>query len=134
LSRYLLDTNIASHVIRGDQPNLTRRLAALPTSEIAISVITEAELLYGVARRGYPAALTERVRQFLLRVDVLTWDRSAARSCAEFRTSCAAIGITLAPLDLMIAAHAIAADHLLVTRDQAFARAPGPLQTQDWTA
>jgi tRNA(fMet)-specific endonuclease VapC len=73
MSGYLLDTNVASHVIKGDRPEIGRRLASLPMEDIAISAVTESELLFGLARRGYPAALTERVRQFLLRVDVLPW-------------------------------------------------------------
>src|SRR3954469_25399938 len=74
MSGYLLDTNIASHVIRGDRLEISQRLASLPREEIAISAVTEGELLYGLAKRNYPTMLTERVRQFLLRVDVLGWD------------------------------------------------------------
>jgi tRNA(fMet)-specific endonuclease VapC len=131
VSGYLLDTNIASHVIRGDRPEITRRLASLPMAEIAISAVTEGELLYGLARRDYPQALSERVRQFLLRVDVLAWDSDVAQAYADLRASCEARGVTLAPLDMMIAAHALAADCMLVTRDQAFSRAQ--LKTDDWS-
>ena len=60
MSGYLLDTNIASHVIRGDKPRISRRLASLPMDAIAISAVTEGELLYGLARRTYPAALSWR--------------------------------------------------------------------------
>jgi tRNA(fMet)-specific endonuclease VapC len=45
MSGNLLDTNVASHVIRGDRPELPARLTALPMSAIAISAVTEAELL-----------------------------------------------------------------------------------------
>jgi tRNA(fMet)-specific endonuclease VapC len=72
MSGYLLDTNIASHIIKDDGPEIARRLIALPMEDITISVITEAELLYCLSRRNYPPALTERVKQFLLRVDVLS--------------------------------------------------------------
>lgn len=50
MSRYLLDTNIASHVIRGDRPEISRRLAALPMKEIAISAVTEGELFHGLVK------------------------------------------------------------------------------------
>jgi tRNA(fMet)-specific endonuclease VapC len=133
MSGYMLDTNIASHVIRGDRSEITRRLASLPMTEVAISAVTEGELLYGLARRKYPPALSERVRQFLLRVDVRAWDHDVARTYAELRASCEAKGVTLAPLDMMIAAHAVAATAVLVTRDKAFSRASGQLKTEDWT-
>ncbi len=132
MSGYLLDTNIASHVIRGDRPDISRRLASLPMDDIAVSAVTEGELLYGLARRSYPAALTERVRQFLLRVDVLAWDHDVTRAYADLRTACEARGVSLAPLDMMIAAQAVAADAALITNDKAFSRVPDPLRTENW--
>ena len=132
MSGYLLDTNIASHVIRGDRPEISKRLASLPMEEIAISAVTEGELLYGLARRNYPVTLSERVRQFLLRVDVLAWDRDVTRTYADLRASCEATGVSLAPLDMMIAAHAVAAGAVLVTRDKAFSRVPDPLKAENW--
>jgi tRNA(fMet)-specific endonuclease VapC len=132
MSGYLLDTNIASHVIRGDRPWISQRLASLPMEEIAISAVTEGELLYGLARRNYPALLTERVRQFLLRVDVLAWDHEVTRTYADLRAACEARGVPLAPLDMMIASQAVAADAVLVTNDKAFSRVSGPLRTENW--
>lgn len=134
MSAYLLDTSIVSHIIRGDQPDILRKLARLPMEDIAISAMTEGELFYGLARRNYPAALTERVRQFLLRVEVLPWDHDVTRSYGDLRAACEAKGVALAPLDMMIAAHAVAIDVPLVTRDKAFSRVPKPLRTDDWTA
>lgn len=133
MSGYLLDTNIASHIIKGDRPEVLNRLIAQPMRDIAISVVTEAELRYGVARRGHPPALSEKVRQFLLRVEVLDWDRRAARAYAELRAGCEKRGVALAPFDMLIAAHAIAANAILVTRDQAFGHVKGALRIDDWT-
>lgn len=133
MTAYMLDTNVASHVIRGDRPEIGRRLVALPLSDMVISAVTEGALFYGLAKRQWPPALTERVRQFLLRVDVLAWDHDVTRCYGELRASCEAKGIVLAPLDLMIAAHAVAVDAVLVTQDKAFARVPPPLKREDWT-
>ena len=132
MSGYLLDTNVASHVIRGDRPEILARLITLPMSAVAISAVTEAELLNGVARRGHPPALSERVRQFMLRVEVCDWDRRAAAAYAELRVACERRGVSLAPFDLMIAAHAVAEDAVLVTRDKAFTHVPGGLRVEDW--
>lgn len=129
----MLDTNIASHVIKGDRPEILKRLATLPMDEIVISSITEGELLYGLAKRGYPKALSERVRQFLLRVNVLPWDHDVTRTYGDLRAACEAKGTILAPLDMMIAAHAVATVATLVTRDKAFARISEPLKVDDWT-
>ena len=132
MSGYLLDTNIVSHVIRGDRPEISRRLASFPMEEIAISAVTEGELLYGLARRNYPALLTERVHQFLLRVDVLAWDHDVSRTYGDLRAACETRGVSLAPLDMMIAAQAVAANAVLVTNDKAFSRVPDTLRMENW--
>ena len=141
---YLLDTNTASHIIKGDIPRVRERLVAVPLNCIAVSAVTQAELRYGVAKRNHPRGLAARVSEFLARVTVLPWTALAADSYAELRVACEAGGVTLAPLDLMIAAHAksltLAAVQtqdpvILVTRDSAFTRArvAGGLLLEDWT-
>ncbi|MBN8953984.1 MULTISPECIES: type II toxin-antitoxin system VapC family toxin [unclassified Rhizobium] len=133
MTMWMLDTNIASHVIKGDRPEIVSQLAALPMADIVISSVTEGELLYGLAKRGYPKALSERIRQFLLRVDVLQWDHDVTQTYGDLRAACEARGTPLASLDMMIAAHAVAVDAVLVTRDKAFTRISAPLKTDDWT-
>ena len=133
MTMWMLDTNIASHVIKGDRPEIVSQLAALPMADIVISSVTEGELLYGLAKRGYPKALSERIRQFLLRVDVLQWDHDVTQTYGDLRAACEARGTPLASLDMMIAAHPVAVDAVLVTRDKAFTRISAPLKTDDWT-
>jgi tRNA(fMet)-specific endonuclease VapC len=144
VTTYLLDTNIASHIIKGDIPRVRERLVAVPLHGVAVSVVTQAELLYGVAKRGHPHGLTARVREFLARVEVLAWTSEAAEAYGELRTACEAGGVALAPMDMLIAAHAKAltlaaaraqGQVVLVTRDGAFARARQVMGVtlEDWT-
>jgi tRNA(fMet)-specific endonuclease VapC len=129
----MLDTNMASDVIKGYPPEVRKRLAALPMDRIVVSVVTQAELLYGLARKGHPAALANLIKQFLLRVQVLPWDNDAATAYGDLRASCAASGVTIGALDMMIAAHAIATKSILVTHDKTFGRVPGNvLAVEDW--
>ncbi|WP_404547202.1 type II toxin-antitoxin system VapC family toxin [Dyella jejuensis] len=130
----MLDTTMASYVIKGHPPEVRERLVALPMDSIVISAVTQAELLYGLARKGHPAALANVIREFLLRVETLPWDECAATVYGDLRASCTSAGITLGALDMMIAAHAVAANATLVTRDKAFALIPdGTLAVDDWT-
>jgi tRNA(fMet)-specific endonuclease VapC len=142
MTTYLLDTTIASHVIKGDIPLVRQRLAAVPMASVAVSVVTQAELLYGVAKRGHPAALATRVREFLVRVDVLPWTAEVGEVYGALRARCEAVGVPLGAMDMMIAAHAKTLDLLaaqvqdtaiLVTRDSTFSRVPGGLALDDWT-
>src|SRR5690554_4338853 len=144
MKTYLLDTNIASHIIKGDLPIVRERLVQVPMHCIFISVVTEAELLYGVAKRDYPKGLTKRVSEFLARVEVLPWTSDAAKAYGQLRAACETTGTTLASMDMMIAAHASAQQQeakkrhrqvVLVTRDRAFSRVPknAGLLIEDWT-
>ncbi len=130
---YMLDTNIASHIIKGDISYVRERLVAVSMHSIVLSSVTQAELLYGVAKRGYPLGLATRVREFLVRVNVLPWASEVASVYADLRASCEAAGVTLAPMDMMIAAHAKAAAAILVTRDRTFGLIPDGLTVEDWT-
>lgn len=133
MSRVMLDTNIASHIVRGDRPEILRRLTALPMEEVVISAVTEGELRSGLAKRGHPPRLSGLVRQFLLRVDVLPWDEAAAQAYGDLRASCEAKGATISALDMMIAGHAVASGATLVTRDKAFLRIPAPFRAESWS-
>ena len=57
---------------------------------------------------------------FLARMKVLSWGRDEARAYGELRAKLEAAGKTLSNLDLLIAAHAVAADAVLVTNERAF--------------
>ena len=129
---YMLDTNIASHVIKGDIPEIRERLVFVPMHNVVISSVTQAELLYGLAKRSYPKGLSARIHEFLIRVDILPWNHDVATVYGDLRARCEAAGITLSPLDTMIAAHANAADAILVTRDKAFNRIPDGLRIENW--
>src|SRR5260363_195905 len=72
-SLHMLDTNIASVIIKGNVPFILARLTALSMNSVVVSSVTEAELLYGLAKCGRPAGLAARIREFLARVDVLPW-------------------------------------------------------------
>jgi tRNA(fMet)-specific endonuclease VapC len=129
---YMLDTNIASHVIKGDIPEVRKRLIAVPVHSVMISAVTQAELFYGLAKRSYPKGLSLRVHEFMLRVRVLDWDRDAAIAYSQLRVICERSGVTLSPLDYMIAAHARSSGAVLVTRDKAFSRVPDGLAVEEW--
>lgn len=130
--RYLLDTNMASYVIKGNFPRVRERLLKVPMAQISISVITEAELRFGIARRPEAVRLKTAVEEFLLRVEVLTWDSEAAQRYAQVRAALERAGETMGNLDKMIVAHALAAQAVLVTHDRAFRRVKH-VKIEDWS-
>ena len=131
--RYLLDTNIASYIIKGESTAIRKHLRQTPMADICISAITEAELLFGVARKAEAKQLAMIVREFLLRVETLPWGSDAAAGYAQLRTACERQGKSLGNMDMLIAAHALATGRVLVTNDKAFYHFSAYLTLQDWT-
>jgi tRNA(fMet)-specific endonuclease VapC len=130
--RYLLDTNTASYVIKGNIPGVRERLVKLPMADIAISAVTEGELRFGAARKPEASRLKLAVEEFLLRVESLPWDSAAAQQYAQVRATLESTGESLGSLDTMIAAHALSVQAVLVTNDRAFRRVKN-LKLQDWS-
>jgi tRNA(fMet)-specific endonuclease VapC len=131
MTRYMLDTNIVSHLIKG-HPEVARHLRAVPMASVCISSITEGELLFGLAKRPQATGLHNAVKEFLLCVEVLPWNSVTAQAYGTARAAMERQGRVLAPLDQLIAAHAMAAEAILVTNDQAFHQVDG-LCIEDWT-
>jgi len=128
----MLDTNTVSHLVKA-HPTVIRRATALPMASLCISAITEGELQFGLAKRPDAARLSLSVREFMRRVDVLPWGSAAAERYGLLRAHLTSQDKGLAPLDLLIAAHALESNSVLVTNDSAFAQVPA-LTVEDWTA
>ena len=131
MTRYMLDTNTVSHLLK-KHPAVARRVVAAPITELCISAITQGELLFGLAKRPDATALHEAVRELLRRVDVLPWDAATSEVYGTTRAATQREGRVLAPLDLLIGAHALSIDAILVTSDRAFRQLSG-LSIEDWT-
>ncbi len=124
----MLDTNALSAVAKGQAEILTERLRTTP---FCISVITEAELRYGLARRPASTKLRGIVEGLLAVVDIRPWTRESATRYGPLRAELDRLGKPLSPMDLLIAAHALAEDCTLVTGDRAFVQVPG-LVVEHW--
>jgi tRNA(fMet)-specific endonuclease VapC len=132
IQRYMLDTNVVSHVMQGRDAALLERLIQVPMGHAVISSITLAELEYGLHRKGQPTRLRNALDQALLRMDVLPWDEKVAVCYGEMCSSLEAQGINLSDFDMMIAAHAVSLDATLVSRDKAFTQLSERLKLEQW--
>lgn len=127
---YMLDTNAASTLIRGRASEGLQNL--LMEHSACVSVITEAELRFGVKRRPDATRLAKAVEAFLQDTPVLPWTSATAHTYAELRTRMETQGIGLSAMDMLIAAHAMATGCTLLSADRAFTQVPG-LRVIDWT-
>jgi tRNA(fMet)-specific endonuclease VapC len=130
---YMLDTNMASYLLKGKSPATRERMLSLRPGEFAcISAVTEAELLYGIAKSGIGEQRMRLLKWFLLLVAVHPWGREEAAAYGRLRAKQESMGKTLGPLDMQIAAHAIALGAVLVTNDRAFHQVPDLLGVENW--
>jgi tRNA(fMet)-specific endonuclease VapC len=129
---YLLDTNTVSYAITGNPSQVRNRLKAVSSLAIALSVFTQAELVYGLARKPHAVDLRKAVEGFLRDFQVLPWDSGAALCYGDLRATQQRKGRSLSHEDLMIASHALSLGLTLVTRDHVFSLVDG-LKTEDWT-
>ncbi len=130
----MLDTDIESYIIRRRSPEIETKLSAIEPSMVCISVITRAELLYGLKRLPPDHRLHLGVRQFLKIVRALPWDAEAADFYAEIRHQLVTTGQPIGELDMTIAAHSLAVAAILVTNNtRHYERIPAPLILQNWS-
>jgi tRNA(fMet)-specific endonuclease VapC len=130
--RYLLDTDTVAFHLRKSSAGLRRRLRKVPASEVALSVVTEMEIRYGLARN--PALrIGPMIEEFLDGMTILPLTSDMARIYATVRAALESKGTPIGPLDLMIAAHALTARLTLVTgKLREFRRVPG-LRCENWS-
>ena len=131
--KYLLDTNICIYVINDRSKGIVERFRKHRLGDIGVSTITAAELAYGVAKSD-----SERNRgaleRFLLPLEVVEFDHAAALKYGSVRADLERRGRPIGPLDMLIAAHALALGATLVTNNQReFGRVPG-LTVENWAA
>ena len=131
-TRFMLDTNIISHIMQGRDGALLEKLTSIQVGSAVISSVTLAEIEYGLHRKGHPPRLQAALDQILLRMDVLPWDEPVARCYGELCSALEARGISLSDMDMMIAAHAVAVNATLVSRNRAFAQATERVAVEVW--
>lgn len=129
---FVLDTNTVSFHIRQSSRALERRLRKTRAARVGLSVVTEMELRYGLARNPR-LRIAPLVEQFLAGITVLPLTSEVARVYGRIRAELEAAGTPIGPLDLMIAAQALAARATLVTNNTDEFRRVRGLRCEDWT-
>jgi len=130
---YMLDTNTVSYILKGKSTAARTRLANLEADELAcVSIITEFELEFGLAKNPNAESLRRALRGFLARIQVLPLSSNEARAYGHLRVKQEAAGRPLESMDMMIAAHAIAVGAILVTADAVFGSVSGLAGRENW--
>ena len=131
MTRYLLDTNVLSDIIRRPDGRAVEHIRRVGESAICTSVIVAAELRYGAAKLGSPR-LTERVERVLALIEVLPLVPPMDETYGDLRTQLERAGQVIGSNDLWIGAHALTLDYTVVTdTEREFTRVEG-LACENW--
>jgi tRNA(fMet)-specific endonuclease VapC len=133
MPRYMIDTDICSYVMKRSSDVLLKRLRRVPVNDVCISVITKAELLYGVEISAQRQQDEIALSAFLQYVDVLDFPDQASADYANIRAHLKRNGQLIGANDLLIAAHARCLGLTLVTNNISEFRRVRDLSVENWS-
>lgn len=130
--RRTLDTNICSCILRRHPVSMIERFATLDRQQLWLSAIVAAELRFGAAKLASPK-FSAAVEAWLAGFDVRPWPVDAAHHYAQLRAALERAGKPVGGMDMLIAAHAMAEDSVVITNNaREFHRVPG-LAVEEWS-
>ncbi|MCM2285543.1 MAG: type II toxin-antitoxin system VapC family toxin [Desulfobacula sp.] len=130
--QYMLDTDICSYIIREKPLKVFERFEALDMDQLCISVVTYAELIYGVEHSSSKKMNRSIVEDFVNHLQVIEWDISAAEQYGKIRAFLQAKGDIIGAMDMMIAAHAVSRKMTLVTNNEKHFKRVPKLNVENW--
>jgi tRNA(fMet)-specific endonuclease VapC len=130
--KVMLDTNICIYVIKQKPQSVLQRFSSFPVGALGISVITLAELEYGVSKSNQPTRNSEALEEFISPLEIAVFDRQATIAYGNIRSLLEKRGHPIGSMDLMIAAHALSLGVRLATNNvREFKRVPN-LRVENW--
>lgn len=132
MAKYMLDTDMCSSIIKEHPIKVLKHFQKLEMNTICISIVTYAELMYGVERSSSKQINHTVIKDFTKHLDVIKWDINAADCYAVIRSALEKKGTPIGAMDMMIAAHSKSIDAVLVTNNQRHFSKIKELKTENW--
>ncbi len=131
--KYILDTNICIYIINEKPDKVLRKFELYPVYEFGISSITHAELQYGVEKSKNKNTNQAALDEFLLPLTILPFHGQRLVTCyGEIRASLESKGQKIGPLDMLIVAHALSLDLIIISNNiKEFSRIQN-LKCENW--
>ena len=129
---YLIDTNICIYVMNKKPFEVIDKFKNTEIGQIGISSITVSELNYGVAKSERQKQNAQRLEEFLTPFDILPYDETSSKYYGIIRYQLESEGKIIGPLDMLIAAHALSKDFILVTNNEKEFLRIKSLKVENW--
>ena len=130
--KYMLDTNICIYIIKQKPKNVIERFRQAQVSEIGVSSITLSELEYGVMKSARPEQNKLALAQFIAPIEIPAYDDVAAQHYGVIRAHLERQGTPIGSLDMLIAAHALSQNSVLITNNESEFKRVSNLKIENW--
>jgi tRNA(fMet)-specific endonuclease VapC len=128
----MLDTDICIYIIKRKPKSALERLEMLQPGQLTMSAITFAELMNGAKKSQHIASNISKLNELAELIEICPFDQKAAVFYGDVRSALEKKGETIGSNDLLIAAHALSLNLILVTNNEKeFKRVDG-LKIENW--
>ena len=131
--KYMLDTNICIYIIKQKPKNIIERFRQAQVSEIGVSSTTLSELEYGVMKSAKSEQNKLALVQFIAPIEISAYDDVAAQHYGKIRAHLERQGTPIGSLDMLIAAHALSQNSVLITNNESEFKRVSNLKIGNWT-
>ncbi len=129
---YLLDTNVCVAWLSGKDAGVKRQLLSLSRDEVALCSVVKAELFYGARASARVRENIEKLQLLFGLFASLPFDDEASEHYGALRAQLRRAGTPIGGNDMLIASIALAADAILVTRNEKEFRLVPGLRVEVW--
>ena len=130
--KYMLDTNICIYIIKQKPKNVIERFRQAQVSEIGVSSTTLSELEYGVMKSAKSEQNKLALVQFIAPIEISAYDDVAAQHYGVIRAHLERQGTPIGSLDMLIAAHALSQNSVLITNNESEFKRVSNLKIENW--
>ena len=114
----MLDTDICIYIMKRKPLLVLERLELIQPGQLSMSAITFAELMNGAKKSQRVGANVSRLKALAEILEICSFDQQAAVAYGDVRSSLEKRGEVIGPHDLLIAAHALSLDRMLITNNE----------------
>jgi len=130
--QYILDTNICIYIAKQKPVEVLKKFEQLEVGEVGMSMVTYAELFYGVKRSQHHKKSLAQLKQLVGLIPVQTLQHEVAEHYADIRAALSQKGCIIGNNDLWIAAHARALNKVLVSNNLKEFERVADLKLENW--
>ena len=130
--KYLIDTNICIYIMNKRPIAIIHKFKQFEVGAIGVSTITVSELQDGVSKSKKRKLNEQRLEEFLAPLEILPYDEIAASIYGDIRLQLERYGVSIGPLDLLIAAHTLSRNLVLITNNEKEFKRIKSLKVENW--